>query len=363
MTREIFYPPVGIAHITDKLSDLIRYKIEKQTTIIINTSAQPNSSPHLGTITTIMTSFALAKHIKKEFGINSIVQFDKLENSPCKTYEINGNLYYKDQKHFFDKNNISMEEINMLGFNDILKKVSNWSGIDFVIRSYNDFQNNKYVRRSIIDIVNMQEYYKQLLFPSSMELHIRTICPKCGLGIKKINKLLESHNKNKVEILGYCPIHGEYKTIITEDNHDYIDINTQLRDLTKGVAMINDDKDNNTLTIMMDGNDWSGIWAQRIHTEGMVGLGYYTFPIRFFAPVILDWSGAKFSKSMYLKNDAYRTINKAFINYNNFLVTYGYEGLKTLWNEVENWINDPKKFFRNYSIDYFEELFGDFNGK
>ena len=57
---------------------------------------------------------------------------------------------------------------------------------------------------------------------------------------------------------------------------------------------------------MLDGGDWSGIWAQRMHTEGLVRLGFKEFPIRFFAPVILDWSGAKFSKSLYLKNDAYK---------------------------------------------------------
>lgn len=30
MKREVFYPPVGIAHVTKKLSDLILYKYKSQ---------------------------------------------------------------------------------------------------------------------------------------------------------------------------------------------------------------------------------------------------------------------------------------------------------------------------------------------
>ena len=126
---------------------------------------------------------------------------------------------------------------------------------------------------------------------------------------------------------------------------------------------LEEDKENNTLTIMLDGGDWAGIWAQRMHTEGLVKLGFTEFPIRFFAPVILDWSGAKFSKSLYLKNDAYKDINSAFINYDNFIEYYGEKGMKKLWNEVKNWIEDPKKFFRNYSVDYFQMIMGENNNE
>lgn len=63
-----------------------------------------------------------------------------------------------------------------------------------------------------------------------------------------------------------------------------------------------------------------------------------------------DWSGAKFSKSLYVKNDAYKNINSAFIK------TYGKSGFEKLWYEVESWIKDPKKFSRDYSIEYFQIL-------
>lgn len=355
MKKEVFYPPVGIAHVTTNLSDLLLYKYKDQKKVIVNTSAQPNSSPHLGTITTLMTAFALAGKIKKDLKVETEVQFDELENSPSETIEYYNKVYYKDQKHSYCQGKTN-EQINMEKFKEILEKLSTIAKVPYSIRTYNEFQSNQYVRKALIDIVNDKEYFKKLLFPSSSDLHIRTICPICGLGEKNINKLNEKHNKNILILEGYCPVHNSYEIKITKENKEYVDINTQLRDLTKGVAMLEEDKEKNTLTIMFDGGDWAGIWAQRMHTEGLVRLGFSKFPIRLFSPVILDWSGAKFSKSLYLKSDAYKNVNCAFINYDNFKAHYGEEGVMILWNEVQSWIDDPKKFFRNYSVDYFQNV-------
>ena len=358
MSREVFYPPIGIAHITNDITDLVKYKLNNQSKIIINTSAQPNSSPHLGTITTIMCSFALAKHLKETLNIDTEVLFDELENSPAQTYEIGDEVYYKDLKHTLNDDGVDLATTYMKRFKKILDKISILSGVNYDIRTYNEFQKNEYIRDAVIKTLNDQEYFTKLLFPSSGNLHIRSICPYCYLGKKKIKELKERHTKDSVELIEKCPYHGKYNTVIQKSNDSYIDINTQFRDLTKGVSFVEEDKINNTLSIMLDGGDWGGIWAQRIHTEGMVRLGYTIFPIRFFAPIILDWSGAKFSKSLYLKSDAYKNINQAFINYDNFINTYGEIGIEKLWNEVSSWIVEPQKFFRDYSVDYFENVFG-----
>ena len=356
MEKEVFYPPVGIVHITNDICDLVKYKYKNQNKIIINTSAQPNSSPHLGTITTIMCCFALAKKLKDSFNIEVEVQFDELENSPAEIIELEGNVYYKDLKNTTNQSGESLENINMKNFQEILNKISKFSNINYSTRTYNDFQKNIFVREAIIKIFNDEDYFSKLLFPSTNILYVRTLCPICNLGKKKINIFKKICKKDSIIIQENCPFHGDYEKIISKYNTEYVDINTQFRDLTKGIAMIEEDKKNNTLTIMLDGGDWSGIWAQRIHTEGMVRLGYKDFPIRLFAPVILDWSGAKFSKSLYLKKDSYANVNQAFINYNNFIHIYGNEGLLKLWEEIKSWIEEPKKFFRNYTVEYFNKV-------
>ncbi len=89
MTKKLYYPPVGIAHMVNDVLDVVDfdYSFEK---VIINTSSQPNSQPHIGTIITLMLSFALSKKIKEEKLIASEVQFDQLENSPIEK------LYFND---------------------------------------------------------------------------------------------------------------------------------------------------------------------------------------------------------------------------------------------------------------------------
>jgi hypothetical protein len=125
MKREVFYPPIGIAHVTNKLSDLILYKYKNQKKIIINTSAQPNSSPHLGTITTLMTVFALASKIRDDLKVETEVQFDELENSPAETIEYNEEIYYKE--------GISVRSYNLCKYNnlDTLEKL-----LDYYIANY-----------------------------------------------------------------------------------------------------------------------------------------------------------------------------------------------------------------------------------
>lgn len=114
-------------------------------------------------------------------------------------------------------------------------------------------------------------------------------------------------------------------------------------------------KQENVLIVMVDGGDWAGTWASNVFFNGTSLLGYkpIQMPFRFYAPVICDWSGAKFSKSLYVQNDAYHYLPEALINYDVFRDTYGDNGLHKLWSEVQSWVNNPRKFFRNYSMDYF----------
>lgn len=72
------FPPVGIAHVTDDLVNLCLRPSFGSASIRVNTSAQPNSAPHVGSVLTILCSFALAKRIRTR-GMHSSLQFDCLE--------------------------------------------------------------------------------------------------------------------------------------------------------------------------------------------------------------------------------------------------------------------------------------------
>ena len=64
-SKKVFYSKGGISLILSDITDLFKDQIDdKVNKIIINTSSQPNSNPHLGTLTTISCAFALAKKKK-----------------------------------------------------------------------------------------------------------------------------------------------------------------------------------------------------------------------------------------------------------------------------------------------------------
>ena len=79
-----------------------------------------------------------------------------------------------------------------------------------------------------------------------------------------------------------------------------------------------------------------------------------------YSPLIVDWSGAKLSKSLYVKEGAYGYLEAQGMDY---LVSYevfrraGMD-LGVVLDEVEGWVKHPYRLFRSYSIAYFHALFG-----
>ena len=108
----------------------------------------------------------------------------------------------------------------------------------------------------------------------------------------------------------YCPIHGEYSIRIAKDSNDKFDMNVPLRYLVKILYLLELNKTNNMLNVIVDGGDWSGMWPLRVYMEPLLKLGYTDVPSIIYTPTILDWSGSKLSKRMYVGNQAYREYYK-----------------------------------------------------
>lgn len=69
------------------------------------------------------------------------------------------------------------------------------------------------------------------------------------------------------------------------------------------------------------------------------------FPYISYAPMIVDWSGAKLSKSLYVRENAYAYLQRAGLG---FLLEYrkmveGGKNVTILFRMVEGWMNEPKK--------------------
>lgn len=354
MKKEIVYSIGGIANSLNDVTDVCKLYIENKKRIVINTSAQPNSIPHIGSLITLMSAFAFGKKVKEKYNCEVSIKFDELENSTGMKVKIKNKNYVYSLEDTKEGDGRSKAEINMLYFIDILERLKTYSGIDYSIRKYKDYQQEPIVRKTIIRLFNEYDYFAELLNPKDQKLHIRVPCPRCGIMDKEYSESKFIVNEDKVIIKTKCPEHDIFQTMISENGTDYFDMNTQLRDLTKG-ALFNPDNRSETLYIMFDGGDWSGIWTNRIHVQGLLRLRYTSIPLRIYAPMLLDWSGGKLSKSLYIENNAYDYLqHSGFFNYTSFLDKFGERGLRILWKEISSWVEEPKKFFRNYSIEYLE---------
>ena len=99
------------------------------------------------------------------------------------------------------------------------------------------------------------------------------------------------------------------------------------------------------------------MWPLRVYMEPLLKLGYRDVPSIIYTPTILDWSGSKLSKRMYVGNMAYREYFKeGLINYSEFYNQYGSDAFEILFEEIHGWIEDPKKFIRDYTIEYMDAI-------
>lgn len=126
-----------------------------------------------------------------------------------------------------------------------------------------------------------------------------------------------------------------------------------MRSIIRKALLIDQSKKENSVKIMMDGSDWVGMAQQLTPALGHLGYAINDLPIRFFSPLIEDWAGSKFSKSTYVNNETYLEIHPALRDYEMLKKTLGNKGIDLIWNETSEWIADSKKFFRNYTTDYF----------
>ena len=94
--------------------------------------------------------------------------------------------------------------------------------------------------------------------------------------------------------------------------------------------------------------------------QEVVFLRVQKLPPILYSPLVLDWSGAKISKSLYVKEGAYSDLPPYLINYKGLKNEKGIEALSIIQTITDNWIDNPYMLFRNYSIYYFKKEFDEY---
>ena len=356
--KPLVYPPVVIAHIVNNLKDYLNQKVQDKSSVDIHYSAQLNGHPHMGTLTSLATAFTIGEYIQREFDIPPIIKFEALENAPIEKNQIGDREYCKMHSyHYVD--GVPLSEVHMTSFKEVLDYLKVNTGVNYEVEYYEQFQKNPFVRKTLLEIISREKEFIPYIAPSEGLLRIRFPCNECYVMEKtsKDSRIIENHAPDYVTYQSECPEHGEFEIRVSQDEDNLIDFNTSIRNVIKEARFIEEAKGSNAMNLMVDGGDWTGMAFQVMQSLGLLGYQISDLPVRIFTPIIEDWSGAKFSKSVYVKEGTYKHVPLEFLDYKKFKETFGIHGLETVLNESRKWIEDPKKLFRNYSVDYLRKVF------
>lgn len=355
---EIVYPPVGIAHITDQIPDLIADRMAGAASVRLGCAMQPKSAPHFGTAVVILTAFALARSFRDTFARPATVLLDMLDNAPARTTVIDGIEYSLCLSHATTEDGRSVAEINTQPVRRLATWASERSGVGFQMRCYCQIQAQPAFRLGLADILTRPQVYRPLFSPSGHPLRVRPVCPHCGQ-VDKTASTVQLRHGNGLTLLFKCPDHHT-QTACLDDPGAIIDANTPIRTVLRSLCFSRDRDEHGTETIVLNGGDWAGAWMQRVYFDGLHHLGCHgpQVPFNIFTPQILDDSGAKLSKTIYLTTGAYADMPPAWTSLQAFEDRFGPAGPDMLWEEISDWVTSPPKFFRDYSVRYLEHTLG-----
>lgn len=351
---KVYNPLGGGSYVFEK--DIANFLLQKFTkdNIVISIGAQPNSSPHFGTLIVFSTAFSLAKKMKEiNPNLNVKVLFEVVDTAPSETIEINGVKYQRSLKNTGKINN------NFNDYMEILEYFKIRDNVDYLIRFQSEFNKQPYIYPIVKKLIENQEEISKILDPKHKNLRVRVACPCCGLADKN-SSTTKFENET---IYSICPIHGEYKTDIRNES-DKLEYNTPVRNLVRAIAygMHNNDENQNYQIMRITGSDYAGFYQEELLYKPAASLGFPVneLPSILYTPLVLDWSGTKLSKSLYVKEGAYSDLPSYLINYEYLKNSKGMEALDVIHNITDNWIEKPYLLFRNYSIYYFKKEFEEY---
>jgi hypothetical protein len=329
--------------------NLLRYLNNRcpQPVVTLHVGSQPNCSPHVGNMTTFATCFALAAALQRRFDRNVRVKFIFVDSAPTPGQEflINDVKYQKSLKQ------TGGFQTYQMAFVKVLSRLSELSGVSYEFDTQSFWRSNPAFSNILQRLIERYRILGPHMSPETGKLAIRAPCPHndCGLADKHgINN--QYHADGRITFV--CPDHGEHHIDLTSPHElERLEFNTPLRNL---IRILLCSRDTDTSWIMCTGSDYSGFYQEQLtwrlleHPENT--------PVIFYTPLIIDWSGAKLSKSLYIRENGYKYLIDAGRRYlldaDTFLETEG--AIEALFEEAQDWVDKPYKLFRNYTVDYID---------
>jgi hypothetical protein len=356
---QLIFAPIGIAHLTGDNADLIRAAAVGRSRIRVTTAAQLNGVPHLGTVVTMLTVFAFARHAADALGLPVSIVFDALENAPAEQVTIDGDVYTRNVGDLIDSGDLDRTE-RTGGFERLLAWARDRSGIPYEFRPYEAYQGLRPVRDCLHIIASRQEDFAPIVAPRDGIIRIRPRCPECRLMQKSAADLKITALSGAVRLDSRCPRHSRYAETVHIDGGGWYDANTPVRSIQKGYLLAAERDLYDACTVSVDGADWGGSWHASVLAPALAQLGISTrdWPVSVFTPLITDHTGGKLSKTLYVAHGAYADLPEAFLNLDILLSHHGDQILDAIWAEVTRWAAEPRRLHRGYTLTYISSLLG-----
>lgn len=270
-------------------------------------------------------------------------------------------------------------------YRELLDAASVFTNIPYEMTNQEDLMRMPGVPRIIEAMIKDHTRLGPEIAPDTGCLAVRRACPhlECGLAEKHGRKNRYTvMPSGSVKLEFYCPEHGYHSVDSTNpDGIASLELNTPARNIVRSLAYSIDTHQSRAhgrarVHMRVTGMDYAGTYAEQLLWRQLVllfpslslspSLQIPTpmtmkelTPVIAYAPLILDWSGSKLSKSLYVSNGAYEYLKEAGMGY---LLSFGEmkkmgRRVEVLFREVEGWLGDGKKLFRGWSVEYLHGVF------
>ncbi|KAM3550438.1 hypothetical protein MY1884_008248 [Beauveria asiatica] len=304
---------------------------------VIHAGAQPNNSPHLGTLIVFCYAFLIARAVRDR--LDAVTQSKSSQNV--------------------------VVEITFVDTAPVITSVSEVAGTTYQ-RSYREVAGalSTYMVPGILAwVIEHRGRLASQLSPKYNALALRAACPVLGCGLAEKHGRLNEYTAESIAF--HCPHHGEHVIRLSEASEvARVEGNAPTRNLIRSMSHILDDA---THHVRITGSDYAGTYQEFFlyrplaERSRLTRLGSGRTPHILYAPLVVDWSGAKLSKSLCVRDGGYRAMKvlgmDGACSYAKLQAEHGEEGLRRIWAEVESWVSNPHKLFRAwYSVEYFRGI-------
>ncbi|WP_419735695.1 hypothetical protein [Pseudomonas sp. COR18] len=346
-------PRVGVTHLVESIEGLYAQAIKHSARIEIVTSSQPNSSPHMGTVTTFSSAFALARNLRDKYDLPVSVVVDLLDNAPGRYETIQGEQYQWMLKDVLDEGESKYQRYLRL-YEDMLERIARISELDYTIRPYSSYALNSEFYRALWLMLREHQLFKSVTNPEGRGLHIRLPCPVCG-SLEKDPPLssIQRLGEDQFSLAVNCPIHGRSQQVLEPAVAAFLDTGTAPREIAKNYQLARQMQSDNSFVIMLDGMDWSGPWAADIGALGSdyLGLRQRDLPRKLYAPTLITADGAKLSKSLYVEGDRYHYLPEYVMNYGLLKNEAREAYVQAVLALATSWVQDPPLFYQPQAVE------------